>query len=199
MKKLKLSFKYSIMYFLFFICIYLIHIKYFNVNVILYSAVFDGLFSTLFALLILILFEKSNILNNFEKMQLGIIWLFLSFLIAISFPTIIDRSLSFYILEKIQQRGGGIQLEKFEDIFTNEYVKEHRLLDVRLTEQKESGTIKIENGCVKLTEFGKIIVLFSEYFRSNLLPKQRLLNDQYTDDLIYLYRDSANITYYNCM
>lgn len=35
---------------------------------------------------------------------------------AISVPTVIDRSLSMYILEKLQQRGGGIQLAAFDTV-----------------------------------------------------------------------------------
>ena len=146
----------------------------------------------------IVISKKSNLLNYFEKIQLVIIWMLISYVMAISIPTVIDRSLSFYILEKIHQRGGGIKLENFENIFTKEYVNEHRLLDVRLTEQKQAGTIKIENGCVKITEFGKILVVFSQYFRSNLLPRQRLLNDQYTDDLINPFKNSLDINYYKC-
>ena len=39
---------------------------------------------------------------------------------------------------------GGIQLAKFNYIFTNEYMREHRLVEVRLTEQVKSGTIVID-------------------------------------------------------
>jgi len=73
----------------------------------------------------------------FEKFLINCIFLLVGYSIAISIPTVIDRSLSFYILEKINQRGGGIQLERFEEVFTREYVKEHRLEDVRITKQLE--------------------------------------------------------------
>lgn len=113
-------------------------------------------------------------------------------------PTVIDRSLSFYILEKIQQRGGGIQLDSFEQVFTQEYLKEHRLVDVRLTEQQSSGTIMIQDGCVKLTERGKRLASFSRYFRQNFLPKQRLLMGEYTDDLTDPFRNSEKLFNYEC-
>ena len=196
MKKIIISSIYSIIYIIILISIYILHIKYLKVSVILYSAILDGLLATI--IMAIVISKKSKLLNYFEKIQLVIIWMLLSYVMAISIPTVIDRSLSFYLLEKIHQRGGGIKLENFENIFTKEYVKEHRLLDVRLTEQKQSGTIKIENGCVKITEFGKILVVFSQYFRSNLLPRQRLLNDQYTDDLINPFKNSLDINYYKC-
>ena len=108
----------------------------------------------------------------------------LGYIFAISLPTVIDRSLSFYILEKLQQRGGAIQLSKFEYIFTNEYMREHKLVDIRLTEQTESGTIIIDKDCVRLTNKGSLLADFSRYFRQNFLPKKRLLRDEYTDKLI---------------
>ena len=96
----------------------------------------------------------------------------------------LDRSLSFYLLEKIQQRGGGIQKSGFEDVFIKEYMPEHHLVEIRLTEQLESGTIIIENSCVKLTKKGEILATISRYFRKHFSPKRRLLLGKYTSDLI---------------
>ena len=120
----------------------------------------------------------------FKKIQMGIIFLLLGYSFAISIPTVIDRSLSFYLLEKIQQRGGGIQKSGFEDVFIKEYMPEHHLVEIRLTEQLESGTIIIENSCVKLTKKGEILATISRYFRKHFLPKRRLLLGKYTSDLI---------------
>ena len=59
----------------------------------------------------------------------------------------IDRSLSFYILEKLDQRGGGIKVDKMDIVFTKEYLKEHRLIDIRLTEQLKTKTVIIDKNC----------------------------------------------------
>jgi hypothetical protein len=158
----------------------------------------DGILATLGSVVVLMHWPRLNIFNNFEKLQIVIIWLLTACLFAITIPTVIDRSLSFYILEKIQQRGGGIRLEKFEEIFVKEYLKEHRLIDVRLTEQLESKTILIQNGCVKLTARGEALVVFSRFFRLNFLPKQRLLMGMYSDDMTDPFRNSENISSYKC-
>ncbi len=178
--------------------IYFLHVKYLHVDVVFYSVIFDSLLSGLLVMLIIKYGSNFIIFNNFEKIQLIIICLLLGYSIAISIPTVIDRSLSFYILEKIKQRGGGIQQSRFEEIFTKEYVKEHRLVDVRLTEQQKSGTVKIENGCVKLTSRGEAIAAFSRFFRQNMLPKQRLLMDSYSDVLTDPFRDSEKDSDYKC-
>jgi len=176
--------------------VYYIDITFFNINVIFYSALLDNLVASIIGGLFLKYFPLFQVFNSFEKIQLTIIWLLVGYAFAISVPTVIDRSLSFYILEKLEQRGGGIKQNSFENIFKNEYVKEHRLIDVRLTEQIESGTIIIKDGCVKITNKGKNLVIISQYFRHNLLPKNRLLMGQYSDDLTDPFKKSTlNVDY----
>ena len=152
-------------------------------DVVFYSAIIDGFLALLTTTIVLLTLAYFKEFNGFEKLQLIIIWILGSYIFAISVPTVLDRSLSFYILEKIEQRGGGIKESGFEEVFTEEYVKEHRLVDVRLAEQENSGTIVIENGCVKLTPKGRVIAKYSRYFRQHFLPKHRLLMGEYTDDL----------------
>lgn len=196
--KIKYSIFSSIVFVALLLSVYYIHIKFFSVNVILYSAVLDVLIAASLAGIILFGLSRLNRLSRFEKGQLLIIWVLVGYIFAITVPTIIDRSLSFYILEKIQQRGGGIQLSKFEEVFTKEYVKEYRLVDVRLTEQLESGTITIHDGCVRLTDRGRRLAEFSEYFRQNFLPKKRLLMGEYTDELTDPFRYSKPVFDYGC-
>ena len=177
---------------------YVIHINFFQVDVVFYSALLDGVLAAILVSVILFMARYFELFNYFEKVQLAIIWLLIAYAFSISVPTVIDRSLSFYILEKLQQRGGGIKVTSFEEVFTKEYVKEHRLVDVRLTEQQASGTIVIRDGCVKLTRRGQYLASFSRYFRQNFLPKQRLLAGEYTDDLTDPFRNSRSVSDYKC-
>ncbi len=170
--------------------IYWLHIAYFRVNVVFFSAIIDGILAAFVTITLVSLSKWLNVFSVFEKLQLVLFWLLLGYAYAISVPTVIDRSLSFYTLEKLQQRGGGIQLAAFERVYANEYMKEHRLVDVRLTEQEQSGTIKIENGCVVLTEWGNTLATASRYFRNHFLPKQRLLMGEYSSDLTDPFKKS---------
>lgn len=178
--------------------IYWLHVNYFKVDVVFYAAIFDAFLAAFVAGYLLWVLPFFKPLGEFEKFLLVVIWVMSGYGLAISVPTVIDRSLSFYILEKIQQRGGGIRQDAFERVFTQEYVKEHRLVDVRLTEQMQSGTIVIENGCVVLTPKGEMIAEFSRSFRKNWLPKQRLLLGQYSDVLTDPFRTSSTIYDYVC-
>lgn len=196
--KILLSIVATIIFVVVLLLLYYIHINFFKINVVFYSSIFDGILASLIAGFMLWKISYFDKLGLFEKFQLFIIWLLMGYALAISVPTVIDRSLSFYILEKIEQRGGGIRQDAFEEVFAREYIKEHRLVDVRLTEQIESGTIAIENGCVVLTPKGQMIASISRYFRRNWLPKKRLLMGEYTDELTDPFRNSENSASYTC-
>jgi hypothetical protein len=195
--------RYALVSTLFFLAIlfliYYIHVTYLRVNIVFYASITDAMIAASLAGLILFTSSRFRLFNHFEKLQLLFIWVLVGYGLAISVPTVIDRSLSFYILEKLEQRGGGIKLNAFEEVFTKEYVKEHRLVDVRLTEQLESGTITINGECVKLTDKGRGLVKFSTMFRHNMLPKKRLLMGHYSDDLTDPLRKSdKNFVNYIC-
>ena len=197
MKYLKLVVATAI-YAILLLAIYVLHVRYVPVNVVFYSAILDAVLATILAITLVATLRWFKVFTRFETLQLCCIWLLLGYSFAISVPTVIDRSLSFYILEKLQQRGGGIKLDAFDQVFTQEYVKEHRLVDVRLTEQQQSGTVEIKDGCVKLTAWGQTIASSSRYFRAHFLPKQRLLMGKYSDDLTDPFRKSVDRVDYQC-
>ena len=188
----------SIIYLVLLFSIYYIHITFFLVDVLFYSAIFDGIVATLLISLIILFNSYFSVLRILEKVQMIIILFLIGYIFSISIPTVIDRSLSFYILEKLDQRGGAIKLSSFDNIIKNEYMNEHRLVDIRITEQQNSGTIYIEDGCVKLTDRGKKITDFSLFFRKNFLPKKRLIMDSYTDELTNPFRKSKKAYNYIC-
>ena len=177
--------------------IYYIHVQYFTVDVVFYSALFDVAIAAVLTAVVIVYFSFFNIFNWFEKNLLVCVGILIGYSLAISVPTVIDRSLSFYLLEKLQQNGGEIDLEKFSYIFSNEFMREHRLVDVRLTEQEASGTIIIREDCVILTEKGQILANFGQFFRRNLLPKRRLLRGEYSADLtdIFSKKNDSRVDY----
>ena len=188
----------SLIYFTILVVIYYIHIQFLHVNVVFYAAIADAVIATGITGIPLFVLQRFQLMTMLEKTQLVVIWLLAGYGLAISVPTVIDRSLSFYILEKLDQRGGAIRLDGFEYVFAKEYMHEHRLVDVRLTEQSESGTIIIDGECVRLTSKGRSLANFSRFFRKNLLPKKRLLRDEYTDELIDPFSHSNLVSGYIC-
>lgn len=200
-QKIKYFLLLSFIFLIFLILIYWSYISFFEVNVVLFSSLFCVFISLIPITMIIFLTRIFNIFNNFEKIMSILLFFLLGYSFAISIPTVIDRSLSFYILEKIDQRGGGINKKAFENIFKEEYLYEHRLMDIRLTEQLESGTIIIKDDCVMLTNKGKLIIKFSDFFRKNFLPEKRLIMGEYSDDLINPLQSSNKsfLSKYRCL
>ena len=170
--------------------VYVVHVWYFNVDVVLYSAILDALIASAILAAFSLIIRARLPFDGFSLLLLVAIWILGGYAFAISGPAVLDRSLSFYILEKLQQRGGGIQESRIGDVFKDEYMPEFRLIDVRLTEQLQSGTVTVENGCVKLTPRGERLATISRFIRTNLLPKHRLLAGVYTDALVDPFRAS---------
>ena len=176
-----------------------IHFRFFTVRVVLYSTLWDVFLAGMvtFAIYRCWLRQRLEITPHEAGLTLAV-GLLAGMNYAISIPTVIDRSLSIYILEKLDQRGGAIRHDAFPRVFREEYLPEHRLVDVRLTEQLNSGTIVIENGCVSLTPRGQLIIAFTRFYRMNLLPKKRELMGQMTDALTDPFRNSAEVQDYRC-
>lgn len=180
------------------VVVYFIHARWLLVDVVLYSALLDVAVATFVTASICHWLGPFQIMTAFERIQMIGLWLLAGYAIAISVPTVIDRSLSFYLLEKLAQRGGGIRQNAFSEVFVDEYMKEHRLVEVRLTEQLASGTIVIRNGCVLLTPRGQRIASFSRAFRMHLLPRRRLLMGAYSDALVDPFRQGVSAKDYQC-
>ena len=199
MKNKFLLFTFAIFLYLFiFICVYLIHINFFRVNVIFYSSLVDSVI----ALIIFFgLYNSINLFNHFTNFESSLIILLL-FLIGYSFsislPTVIDRSLSFYFLEKIRQHDGAINKVAMRQIFIDDYMDEYKLIELRLTEQLKSGTIELKGNCIVLTKRGYIITTFSDFFRKNFLANKRLILDSYSDQLTDPLKDSKINNEYLC-
>jgi hypothetical protein len=170
--------------------VYVVHVWFFDVNVVFYSAIIDAMISCAIVAAASLVIRARLPFDGFSLALLVVVWALGGYAFAISGPALFDRSLSFYILEKLQQRGGGILESRMADVFKEEYMPEFRLVDVRLTEQLQSGTIAIENGCVKLTPRGERLATLSRFIRTTLLPKHRLLAGVYTDALVDPFRAS---------
>ncbi len=186
------------LYVLLLMLVHVVHMRWLPVDVVFYAAIGDAVLAALLTGCLLLRRAWRLRLTALERGQLLVIWLLLGYAFAISVPTVIDRSLSFYLLEKLDQRGGAIRQERFADLFVEEYLVEHRLVDVRLTEQQASGTIVLQQGCVRLTERGRLLARFSRFYRQQLLPRQRLLLGNYSDALTDPFRHSRERHDYVC-
>lgn len=193
-KKIKIFSFLSFLYLTLLIAIYWIHITFIKVDVLLYSAIQDVLIATIIFMLFMVIQKKIIVFNLFELLLSSIVFLLVGYILAISIPTIIDRSLSFYLLEKIKQNN-GLREESLKSLIQQDYINELKVPEMRITEQLESGTILIKNGCITLTNKGEKISSFSIFFKKYFLPKMRLIKESYSDEL---NTSQLSINKYHC-
>ena len=172
-----------LLYLAIFLSVYIVHINFFTVQVILYSALFDAFIALIFFAALSFFFKHRVNLDFFESIVIMLLLSLLGYSLSLSLPTVIDRSLSFYFLEKIEQHNGSIKKASMRDIFINDYIDEYKLIEIRITEQLESGTIQLDGTCISLTKRGYLVAKFSNFFRKNLLANNRLILDEYSNHL----------------
>lgn len=176
-----------------------VHSQFFPVHVILYDALIDVVIAMAISAVAILLWQwRNSPLSRIEKSQAIVIAGLICTLYAFVGPTIIDRSLSVYILEKLDQRGGGIRYDALPRVFINEYIPEYRLMDIRVTEQLNSGTIGLRGGCIYLTPFGHLVVDFTKIYRAHILPKKREIMGKLTNELTDPFRHSTSNVDYKC-
>ena len=196
--KLKTFFLAISLYLFTYALIYLVHINFFRVNVIFYSALLDSFIALIIFLVCFVSTRVFKKFSNSESCMLFLILLLVGYSFSISLPTVIDRSLSFYFLEKIKQHDGSINRNAMSEIFINDYMIEYKLVEMRLTEQLRSGTIEMLGDCIVLTKRGYLVTKFSSFFRRNFLANKRLILDEYSDQLTDPLQNSLVNTQYLC-
>ena len=182
-----------------FLIVNYIHFQNITVSVILYACIWDALIAGLLVLGPYALFrlQRGPLLVT-EYALIGIASFFLVMLYAVMGPTVIDRSLSIYIVEKIDYRGGEVAEAAMPKIILTEFMEEYKVADVRMTEQVTSGTVDIHDGCIHLTARGKRLASFTRFFRENFLPKHRKVGDENTDALTHPYVGAPVLVPYSC-
>ena len=124
--------------------------RYFISGILFYEGIVILILTTV--LLLFHLWKSQNTNNKIHKYYSVII----SFFIILSFHTtvitIVDRSISVFIISNIKNGvDNSIQIrENFIENFTKKGI------DKRILEQQQTGNVKIENGNLKLTWKGKI-------------------------------------------
>jgi len=72
------------------------------------------------------------------------------------------------------------------------------LIDIRMTEQMEAGTVVVRDGCVLLTPWGNSMATASRFYRLHFLPTRRLLMGTYSSALVDPFQGDRGAKDYTC-
>ena len=152
-----------------------IHFYFFNVNVILYTLLFDLIISLLVVVIGLAVINKNFYLN--KNLLLTILFLIATsqtlVIYAFVVPTAIERSLSVYLLERLESNKGTLSISDFNIIAKNEYFNDMNAVETRINEQIATGSIEVIDDKVIITDKGKSMLRIFSFVKSYLLPDRK--------------------------
>ncbi|MEL6245291.1 MAG: hypothetical protein AAFQ85_08080 [Pseudomonadota bacterium] len=182
-----------------FLIVNAIHFRTLPVSVIFYACILDAIIASIIVLFAFrSLRAKMTTLHSTEIALVAIASNLLILLYALAGPTVIDRSLSIYIVEKIDFRGGEVAEDAMPEIILKEFWQEYRVPEVRMTEQMTSGTVDIKDGCIHLTARGRILANFTRFYRRTFLPQRRVIGDDVTNALSHPYQNAPVLVPFEC-
>lgn len=72
----------------------------------------------------------------------------------ITFPVTFDRSITIFLLSRIERHDGQLTAPMLEQVFVREYLDDMRQIDRRVAEQALSGNIRVDQGRIHITPQG---------------------------------------------
>jgi hypothetical protein len=142
--------------------IHVLHVLLFKPTVTLYAALFDCIIASLSTAI----FARRDKRLTATRKLFFVVLLQAGIILAILGPTVIDRSLSLYLLTKISESGGKVELAGFNELFISGYIEDFDVIEVRLTEQLKSGTLIVVEDHIQLTKIGRAVVYLASIYNN---------------------------------
>ncbi len=145
-----------------------------STGVVLYDGIILATLVSIMGAVVLFYFKRNK---NYETSLLllsnGFVGLLFVLVLA---PVAIDRSLSLYLLHKIEAQGGIVSKQQLDNFIAKDYPDEMKVRQQRVTEQVTSGNLEIlPNGRFKISEGGQTVLqvtgIVRRVFRLDPLPR----------------------------
>lgn len=180
-----------------FLAVNYLHFEYLPVRVLLYACILDAIVASAIVAVPAFYLARKTIDRTDAALAFAL-GNALVMIYAIMGPTVIDRSLSLYIVENVEQHGGAVRESAMRDIVVQEYLPEFHVVDVRITEQLRSGTLTLDHGCLRLTPRGHAIAAFVRWYRGVLLPRRRVVLGAESDALRHPFANTRPVVDARC-
>ncbi len=140
----------SLLILVIFLIIHVLHFRLLKPEIVLKACVIDVILSCLSGFIIYAFLLKNDLFVSFSAMVTMLLGLALY---AVLVPTMVDRSLSVYMLVYLQESAQGfLSKEDLKKMLINDSI-----LDKRIQEHLRAGAIEIDGDKIKITEKGRIV------------------------------------------
>lgn len=105
----------------------------------------------------------------------------------ITLPTIIDRSISLFVLSRMEGGSAGVPVEDLQASFIKGYVHNYSAICRRLDEQLISGNVVFQNNKYYLTKNGEDILKVLRWIARLVKRNEYYITDSSSEKLLYTY------------
>ena len=124
--------------------------------VVFYEGAFVGIFVFCFALIYCLHLYRTKRVELFRKwLSAALIQVLFSYSFIITFPALLDRSISLFIIASIAKIERPLEREVLVQHFKNGYVDKSFTVDKRLDEQLVSGNVEYIDDKIMITDRGR--------------------------------------------
>lgn len=157
---------YLVVLFVIFLAIDIFHFNYFRPHIVLHGMMMDMGFTILITVLLVRLLPAlpfhAILLTN-----ASIIFLFIASLYSVLGPVMCDRSLSVFILQKLEEASDAhktLTVPELVALTQTHYIQGSHMVEKRLAEQQATGAINIQDDKITLTPGGILAAQIFEFF-----------------------------------
>lgn len=140
-------------YIIFYFFAYIVVRKLYPASAIFYQGILILLFSAIICFVLFYFVDKRLKCGMYVNSMACIISIFAAYSIHITIPSLLDRSISLYILGLTAENYANTKSE-YERMFYEGFVQKNGAIEKRLDEQVLTGNLELENGRYKLTSRG---------------------------------------------
>lgn len=105
----------------------------------------------------------------------------------ITLPTIIDRSISLFVLSRMEGSAEGVRVEELQKAFLEGYVQSNNAVCRRLDEQLTSGNISFRDGKYYIAPAGHFILQSLRFIATMISRTQYYINEAPFEKQVYTY------------
>jgi hypothetical protein len=148
-----------------------------SISILFYRGILTGLCAALFLGVFIAIIAKRFRIDLSTAVGAVIASLSLNLCFLVLLPVTVDRSISVFLLARIEQEDGHLTTSALDRLFRDAYLTDLRQIDRRVSEQILSGNISVDaTGHIRMTPRGHAFLAFSRYVAASFDTDPRFVD-----------------------
>ena len=165
--------RYTACYFLVYLLIFVFVRQFYPSPIIFYQGIVVNIILLILSLSLLFLVKRDEVVKTLTAISI-VVGFLVSYSFHITIPSLLDRSISLYIIG-LTHESGGENISQYKQDFYSGFINKNGAVEKRVNEQLVSGNIICDNICT-LTEKGESIYKLNIFLANLFNVDSRYVN-----------------------